>query len=101
MEILDTSAREARAQAAREALDRAVVIAGGKTALMRKLNAQGHAITSHNTINQWGLAGSIPAKYCPDIEAVTGVRCEELDPDTNWPVLRKTKRSTPAKAGAV
>lgn len=32
----------------------------------------------------------IPAEYCPRIEALTGVRCEELRPDVNWGVLRNT-----------
>ncbi|OJU90979.1 MAG: Cro/Cl family transcriptional regulator [Burkholderiales bacterium 66-5] len=30
----------------------------------------------------------IPAERCPDIERLTGVRCEELRPDVNWTVLR-------------
>ena len=78
------------------ALDRAVVIAGGKTSLMRKLNERGWAVTSHNTISQWRLNG-VPADYCPDIEVLTGVRCEELRPRTNWGLVRKARR--PAKAG--
>lgn len=64
---------------ARQALDRAIEAAGGKTALMRKLNERGHAITSHNTISQWQLNGT-PAKYCPGIEALTGVNRRELRP---------------------
>ena len=71
------------------ALDSAVDCAGGKTALMRKLNERGHTITSHNTISQWRLSGT-PDKYCPDIEDITGVRCEQLSPKTNWAVLRGT-----------
>ena len=77
------------------ALDRAVLTAGGKTPLMRKLNERGHSITSHNTISQWRLNG-VPADYCPDIEDLTGVRCEELRPRANWAILRKARR--PAKA---
>jgi DNA-binding transcriptional regulator YdaS (Cro superfamily) len=73
----------------KEALQRAISQAGGKTALMRKLNERGHDIKSHNVISQWEDNG-VPAKYCPDIEAVSdGVRCEELNPDVNWSVLRK------------
>jgi len=73
------------------ALDRAVEQAEGKTALMRKLNDRGWDIKSHNTISQWRLNG-VPEKYCPDIEDLTGVRCEELCPQTNWTVLRRSKR---------
>lgn len=73
------------------ALDRAVDAAGGKTALMRKLNERGHTITSHNTISQWRETSSIPEKYCPDIEDLTGVLCEQLSPKTNWAVLRGTQ----------
>ena len=73
------------------ALDQAVDAAGGKTALMRKLNERGHAISSHNTISQWRVSGT-PDKYCPDIEDITSVRCEQLSPKTNWSVLRGTQQ---------
>ena len=33
----------------------------------------------------------IPAEYCPRIEALTGVRCEDLRPDVQWSVLRNTQ----------
>ena len=47
------------------AIDRAIEVADGKTALMRLLNERGHNIGSHNTISQWQENGT-PAKYCPD-----------------------------------
>lgn len=36
----------------------------------------------------------VPAERCPDIEAFTGgqVTCEELRPDVNWSVLRKSRK---------
>lgn len=68
------------------ALDRAIEKAGGKTALMRKLNECGHDIGTQSTIGAWRLK-RVPSDYCPDIEALTGVRCEELRPDVNWSVL--------------
>lgn len=47
------------------------------------------------TVNQWvNGVRRVPAERCPDIEAATGVRCEELRPDVNWAVLRGT---APAK----
>lgn len=70
------------------ALETAISRAGGITALMRQLNERGHDITSHNTIGQWRENG-VPAMYCPDIEDLTGVRCEDLNAKTNWAVLRK------------
>lgn len=82
----------------RSALDHAIEAAGGKTALMRKLNERGHEINSHNTISQWQMNGT-PEKYCPDIEDLTAIRCEDLCPKTNWAVLRAPKRR--AKAGAL
>lgn len=69
------------------ALDRAIAIVKGKNELMNRLNDKGHKITSYNTINQWRRCGT-PAKYCPDIETITGVACEDLCPGTNWAVLR-------------
>lgn len=41
------------------------------------------------TVNQW-VNGQrpVPAERCPDIEAATGVPCEELRPDVAWHVLR-------------
>ena len=76
------------------ALARAIDLAGGKTALKRKLNERGWEIGSHNTIHQWCMNG-VPEKYCPDIEDLTGVRCEELCPDTNWTVLRRSAKRQP------
>ena len=64
---------------------------------MRKLNARGWAIGSHNTINRWRENG-VPEKYVPDIEDITRVRCEEICPGTNWSVLRRTPRRAAAKA---
>lgn len=83
--------------AEREALDRAIDAAGGMTSLARKLTERGHAVKDHRVVYQWKQTG-IPAKYCPDIEAITGVRCEELAPDVNWGVLRAANDETKARA---
>ncbi|MDP3650922.1 MAG: YdaS family helix-turn-helix protein [Rhodoferax sp.] len=63
-------------------LERAVDIAGGMTKLARSLGLTGHA-----TIYQWKKK-QVPAEYCPDIEGLTGIQCEDLRPDVNWAVLR-------------
>lgn len=75
------------------ALSEAIRLAGGKTSLLRRLNARGHNVGSHNTVNQW-LITQVPAHYCPDIEFITGVMCEALRPDVAWAVVRNSKRSS-------
>lgn len=64
------------------ALNRAIVAAGGISAMARALG-----LSSHGVVHQWRL-NRVPAEHCPDIEALTGIRCEELRPDINWAVLR-------------
>ena len=81
-------------------IDQAIRIAEGMTSLMRKLNECGHDIKGHATIYQWKQTGRVPAEYCPDIEAITGVRCEALRPDVNWAVLRAKKTRPAAQTGA-
>jgi DNA-binding transcriptional regulator YdaS (Cro superfamily) len=71
---------------------RAIDSAGGMTSLARKLTERGKVIKSHQTIYQWTKT-QIPAEYCPDVEALTGVKCEELRPDVNWAVLRTTVKN--------
>ncbi len=63
-------------------LERAIQSCGGMTAMARTLNLSGHAV-----VYQWKQT-QVPAEWCPDIEALTGVKCEELRPDVNWAVLR-------------
>jgi len=43
---------------------------------------------TQQAITNW-LARDIPADKCPDIEQLTGIRCEDLRPDVNWDVLRQ------------
>ena len=63
----------------------AAEVVGGQAALARKLGV------APPTINQWANGTRpIPAERCPEIEAATGVRCEDLRPDVNWSVLRGT-----------
>lgn len=42
---------------------------------------------SPQVISNWKARG-IPAENCPDIEALTGIKCEVLRPGVNWSVLR-------------
>ena len=64
------------------ALEEAIAHMGGITALSRALG-----ITGRSVVHQWRL-NRVPAEHCPDIERLSGVRCEELRPDVNWAVLR-------------
>lgn len=81
------------------ALRRAIDLMGGSTEAVRKLNARGHEITGPATLYQWKKS-RVPADYCPDIEALTGVRCEALRPDVAWVVLRRRSATKPTAAEA-
>lgn len=74
------------------ALQGAIALMGGMTETVRKLNERGHDITGPATVYQWTKT-RVPSDYCPDIEAITGTRCEQLRPDVAWGVLRQAKRT--------
>ncbi len=62
-----------------QALSTAIDAAGGQSALARALGKkQGHV---WDWLNKGGQA---PAEFCPSIEALTGVRCEDLRSDLTW-----------------
>lgn len=45
-------------------------------------------------VSQWALGKrQVPAERCPSIEEATNgmVTCEELRPDINWSILRRSK----------
>jgi DNA-binding transcriptional regulator YdaS (Cro superfamily) len=64
------------------ALERAIRLSGGMSAMAAALGVTGHAV-----IYQWKKT-RVPADRCPDVEQLTGVRCEDLRPDVNWAVVR-------------
>lgn len=73
-----------------KALERAIAILGGTTALSAELGE------SPQTVNNWRSRG-VPAERCPDIERVTAkagtrIYCEDLRPDVKWSVLRGVAR---------
>lgn len=70
-------------------LDRAIRAAGGSTAMARTLELSGHQV-----VYQWQKT-RVPAEYCPEIERLFKVPCEELRPDVNWAVLREPAIQTP------
>ena len=65
-------------------LEKAIEQLGGQAALSRELGV------SIQVIGNW-LARGVPVARCPDVERVTAgaVRCEELQPDVDWAVLRR------------
>ena len=60
------------AETPQEALASAVDVAGGFTALGRKLGISGEAIM------QWSV---VPLRRVPDVERITGIARERLRPD--------------------
>ena len=67
-------------------LERAIEIAGGMTRMAASLG-----LSSHSVVYQWRRT-QVPAEKCPDIEQLTGVKCEQLRPDVSWSVLRKVSK---------
>lgn len=67
------------------ALDRAIAVAGGTTALAKRIGVHPNVVTN------WKTRG-IPAEQCPAIEKATDrqVRCEELNDKVDWAYLRAT-----------
>ena len=69
-------------------LDKAIKHQGGLTALGAAL---GLGDDGKGIVYQWKVRGRVPPKYCPSIEKLTGVRCEELNNDVDWTFLRSTE----------
>jgi hypothetical protein len=79
--------------ALREAFEKA----GSRVSLMEKLNERGHNISSIGVIGQW-LRNGVPARYCPDIEELTGVSCERLCPEVRWSIVRDRRKGARQQA---
>jgi DNA-binding transcriptional regulator YdaS (Cro superfamily) len=75
-----------------KAIEQAILRAGSKAALMQKLNERGFEIKSVNVVSQW-IENGVPAKYCPDIEDLTGVPCERLCPEVRWGLVRDRRKT--------
>lgn len=69
-------------QGMKEHLKSAIKTAGGFKPFSEAVGAP-----SVHAVRGW-LLTRVPADYCPSIERVTGVRCEDLRPDVEWDVLR-------------
>lgn len=66
-------------------LDRAIGHFGSQRALANALG-----LKCWQNVQQWKLAGRVPAKYCPVIERMTDglVQCEELNTEVDWSIVR-------------
>ena len=65
-------------------LNKAISKQGGLTALANSLGL------TKATVFNWKLRGNVPAEYCPTIERLTGVRCEDLNDKVDWTYLRQS-----------
>ena len=75
----------------KEALEKAVRIAGSQSRLARKI---GNGITQAHVSYWLKKAPVVPAEHCPTIEFIVErqVTCEQLNPRVNWWVLRSCER---------
>ena len=71
-------------------LIKAIALAGGITKFSKSLG-----LSSHMVAHQW-VKTRIPAERCPDIELLTGIKCEQLRPDVKWSVVRGTDEKSVA-----
>jgi DNA-binding transcriptional regulator YdaS (Cro superfamily) len=84
------------------ALDRACEAAKGSSRLAQLLTAKGRKV-SKASISRWKKE-RVPAEACPDIEELTGIKCEDLRPDVHWGCCacqRMPSPRNPAIPGAV
>jgi DNA-binding transcriptional regulator YdaS (Cro superfamily) len=69
-------------------IKRAIDVLGGQTAAARTLGLSGYQV-----VQQWIAQCRVPAEYCPRIEILTGVRCEDLNDRVEWSLIRGTDQS--------
>lgn len=43
-------------------------------------------------VEHWVKAGRVPAAKCPDVSAVTGIPCDQLNDTVNWGLVRTTQQ---------
>lgn len=66
--------------ALKEASDRA----GGQSALARLLSTPERSVKQGHVWDWLNRDSGAPLEFCPAIEALTGVRCEQLRGDVTW-----------------
>lgn len=70
------------------ALDEAIEKVHGVTNLAARIGVKQNTVSMWRARAQENPAWKVPAENCPAIERETGVRCERLNPRTDWAVLR-------------
>lgn len=65
----------------KEALDKAIQVAGSQEELAALLSAHLNRRVKQQNISYWKRAGRVTPKMVPAVEAVTGVSRHELRPD--------------------
>lgn len=68
-------------------IESAIKQAGSVASLARGLQVTSQAVCFWRDEKR-----KIPADKCPEIEKLTGVRCEALRPDVDWAYLRGTAK---------
>lgn len=76
------------------ALREAIKKAGGITKLAEQLGEG----TKSQTISNWMTRG-VPLERCVLIQKITGVRCEDLNPEIDWKTMREVL-CAPGRNGA-
>lgn len=84
-----------------EALAKAIAQFGSQASFAAALARRMKEPVSQARVWNWlNRDGGAPSDVCPDIEEMTGVRCERLCPGVNWAVLRATSHSTSTGAAS-
>ena len=71
------------------AVERVIEAVGGMSELARLLTVASKKEVSTQRVFNWKTNDRIPSDFCPDIEKLTGIPCEELRPDVAWSILRE------------
>lgn len=84
-----------------EALAKAIAQVGSQASFAAALAQRMREPVSQARVWNWlNRDGGAPSDVCPDIEEMTGVRCERLCPAVNWAVLRATSQSVSTAAAS-
>lgn len=81
------------------ALNAAIAKADGQRKFADMLAKASGLPVTQQAVSLWVKSGKVPSDWCPWIEKLFAVTCEELRPDVAWHVLRArpAKRSRTAR----
>lgn len=78
-------------EALNQAIDRAGLTIAG---FAQTLGVRQSAVSNWRSRMAIGTQEVVPAEYCPEIERMTGVRCERLNPLVDWGYVRRSGRKS-------